>query len=172
MQVAAAEQGTLLHKINKEIRQHTVDKQDAVEDATKARDDLAYVKKKTATRIKNLQRDVLNKVQDNMHMQTFLEGQLRGMEASERDLAKRRRILTVEQDDLQKQQAASASQVSSLAFQRASNKTDRKQMKRSHCKNLQFEQETRERDKQVKRCTQAFVFRAYVSSRSFCRMIR
>ena len=172
MKVAAAEQGALLHKINKEIRQHTVDKQDAVEDATKARDDLACVKKKTATRIKSLQRDVLNKVQDNVHMQTCLEGQLRGMEASERYLAKRRRILAVEQDDLQKQQAASALQVSSLAYQRASHKKDLKKMKRSHCKNLQFEQDTRERDKQVKRCTLAFCFRVYVSSRSFCYMIR
>ena len=68
IRVAAVEQGTLLHQINKEIRQHSVDKQDAVEEATKARDDLAFVKKKTATRIKSLERDVLNKEKDKMDM--------------------------------------------------------------------------------------------------------
>jgi hypothetical protein len=47
MEVAAAEQGTLLNKMNKEIRQHAVDKHDAVEDATKAREDMVYVQKKT-----------------------------------------------------------------------------------------------------------------------------
>ncbi len=157
---AAVKQCALLHKFKKEVRQHTVDKQDAVEDATKTRDDLAFVQKKNATRIKSLEREVLNKVKvkDNMDMKTVVEGQLCSMEASERDLATRRRILAVEQDDLQKQQAASASQVSSLAFQRERNKTARKKMKTSHSKNLQLEQETREREKQVKICPEASFF--------------
>jgi hypothetical protein len=91
-------------------------------------------------------------------MQTVLEGQLCSVEASERDLAKRRRILAVEQDDLKKQQAASESQVSSLAFQRANNKTDRKKLKTSHSKELQFEQKTREREKQVKKMSCSVLF--------------
>ncbi len=64
-------------------------------------------------------------------------------------MAKQRRILAVEQDDLKKQQAVSESQIASLAFQRAYNKTDRKKMKTSHIKALQVEQQTRERDKMV-----------------------
>jgi hypothetical protein len=158
IQVAAAEQCALVHKFRKEVRQHTVDKQDAVEVATKARDDLAFVQKKTATRIKSLEREVLNKVKDNMDMKTVVEGQLCSMEASERDLVTRRRILAVEQDDLQKQQAASAVQVSSLAFQRQRHKTVRKKMKTSHSKNLKLEQETREREKQVQICPEATIF--------------
>ena len=153
IRVAAAEQGTLLHKLNTAIRQHCVDKQNDVEDSTKARDDLAFVEKKTATRIKSLERDVMNKVKDKMDMQTILDGQVGLMEASERDLAKRRRILAVEQDDLKKQQATSESQLSSLAFQKANYKTVRKKMKTSHSKELQFQQQTREREKQVKICT-------------------
>ncbi len=54
IQVAAAEQCALLYKIKKEVRQHTVDKQDAVEDATKARDDLAFVKNKLPPELKVL----------------------------------------------------------------------------------------------------------------------
>jgi hypothetical protein len=158
IEVAAEEQRALLHRVKKEVRQHTVETQDAVEDASKARDDLAVVRKKTATRIKSLEREVLNKVKDNMNMKTVVEGQLCSMEASQRDLATRRRILAVEQDDLQKQQAASASQVSSLAFQRERNKTVRKKMKTSHSKNLKLEQETREREKQVQICPEATIF--------------
>ncbi len=54
MEVAAAEQGTLLNKMNKEIRQHAVGKHDAVEDATKAREDLVYVKQKQRPELKIL----------------------------------------------------------------------------------------------------------------------
>ncbi len=173
IEVAAEEQRAFLHRFKKEVRQHTVDTQDAVEDASKARDDLAIVQKKTATRIKSLEREVLNKVKDNMDMKTVVEGQLETMEASQRDLATRTRILAVQQDDLQKQQAASASQVSSLAFHRDRHKTARKKMKTSHSKNLLLEQETREREKQVKINPEAsFFFRVRVSSRFFCCMIR
>ncbi len=48
MEVAAAEQGTLIHNMKKEIRQNAVAKHDAVEDATKAREDLVYVQKKNS----------------------------------------------------------------------------------------------------------------------------
>jgi hypothetical protein len=102
MEVAAAEQGTLIHKMNKEIRQHDVDKQDAVEDATKAREDLVYVQKKTATRIKHLERDVVIIAKDKVEMQSILDAQLCRMEESERDLAKQRRILAVKLEDLKK----------------------------------------------------------------------
>ena len=173
IEVAAEEQRALLHRVKKEVRQHTVETQDAVEDASKARDDLAVVRKKTATRIKSLEREVLNKVKDNMDMKTVVEGQLETMEASQRDLATRTRRLAVQQDDLQKQQAVSASQVSSLAFNRDRHKTARKKMKTSHSKNLQLEQETREREKQVQTIPVASIFfRVRVSSRFFCCMIR
>ncbi len=88
------------------------------------------------------------------------------MEASERDLVKRRRILAVEQDDLKKQQATSESQLSSLAFQKANYKTDRKKMKTSHSKELQFEQQTREREKPVNSCPVASCW-SYVRIVSF-----
>jgi hypothetical protein len=149
MQLANAQHGTLLHTINKEIRQHCVDKQDAVDEATKAREDLAFVKQKTANRIRSLERDVMGKAKEKMDMQTILDGRVGSVEELERDLAKQRRILAVEQDDLKKQQAVSDSQVSSLAFQRANNKTVRKKMKTSHSKALQVEQQARERDKMV-----------------------
>ncbi len=71
MQLATAQHGTLLHTINKEIRQHCVDKQDAVDEATKAREDLAFVKQKTASRIRSLQRDVMGKAKEKMDMQTL-----------------------------------------------------------------------------------------------------
>ncbi len=54
IQVAAAEQCALVHKFRKEVRQQTVDKQDAVEDATKARDYLAFVQKKLRPELKVL----------------------------------------------------------------------------------------------------------------------
>ncbi len=158
IEVAAEEQRALLHRVKKEVRQHTVETQDAVEDASKARDDLAVVRKKTATRIKSLEREVLNKVKDNMDMKTVVEGQLETMEASQRDLATRTRRLAVQQDDLQKQQAVSASQVSSLAFNRDRHKTARKRMKTSHSKNLQLQEETKEREKKVKRIPEASFF--------------
>ena len=157
MEVAAAEQGTLIHKMNKEIRQHDVDKQDAVEDATKAREDLVYVQKKTATRIKHLERDVVIIAKDKMEMQSILAAQLCGMEESERDLAKQRRILAVKLDDVKKQQDLSESQVCSLAFERANIQTERKKLKRSHSQALQCEQKARERDQKVPRCLAASV---------------
>ena len=174
IEVAAEEQRALLHRVKKEVRQHTVETQDAVEDASKARDDLAVVRKKTATRIKSLEREVLNKVKDNMDMKTVVEGQLETMEASQRDLATRTRRLAVQQDDLQKQQAVSASQVSSLAFNRDRHKTARKRMKTSHSKNLQLQEETKEREKKVKRIPEAsFIFVcAFRLVRFFCCMIR
>ena len=99
----------------------------------------------------------MNKEQDKIDMQTILEGQLSSIGASERDLAKRRRILDVQQDDLMKQQAASELQVTSLAFQKANMRTDRKKLKRSHSNELQFEQQTRELEKQVRTCRAFFV---------------
>ncbi len=166
IRVAQAEQGTLRHQMSKELRQHSVAKQEAVDDATKARDDLAFVKKKTATRINKLERDILNQEKEKIDMQTSLEGQLSSIGASERDLAKRRRILDVQQDDLMKQQAASELQVTSLAFQKANMRTDRKKLKRSHSNELQFEQQTREREKQVRTCRAFFVV-SYVCIVSF-----
>jgi hypothetical protein len=152
IRVAQTEQRALLHQMNKELRQHSVAKQEAVDDATKARDDLAFVTKKTATRIHKLERDVLNEEKEKIDMQTSLEGQLSSIGAFERDLAKRRRILDVQQDDLKKQQAASELQVTSLAFQKANIRTDRKKLKRSHSNELQIEQQTRAREKQVSTC--------------------
>ena len=92
MKVAAAEQGALLHKINKEIRQHTVDKQDAVDEATKAREDLAFVKQKTANRIRSLERDVMNKAKEKMDMQTILDGRVASIEEFNRDMVNQRRM--------------------------------------------------------------------------------
>jgi hypothetical protein len=106
-------------------------------------------KKKTATRIKNLERDLLIKAQDKFEMQSTLDARVCSMKESERDLSKERRQLGVKWDDLKKQQAVSESEVSSLAFERANNKCERKKMKTSHSKALQFEQETSERDKKV-----------------------
>jgi hypothetical protein len=54
IEVAAEEQRALLHRFKKEVRQHTVDTQDAVEDASKARDDLAFVQKKMPHELKVL----------------------------------------------------------------------------------------------------------------------
>ncbi len=155
LEVAAAEQGTLLNKMNKEIRQHAVDKRDAVEDATKARDDLVYVQKKAVTRTKHLGRDVLMKAKDKVEMQSILDAQICGMEESERALAKQRRILGVKLEDLKKQQDLSETQVTSLALERENIKTKRQKLNRSHCQALHFEQETRERDKKVPQCSSA-----------------
>ncbi len=149
MQVATAQHGTLLRTINKQIRQHCVDKQDVVDEATKAREDLAFVKQKTASRIRSLERAVMNKAKEKMDMQTILDGRVASIEEFNRDMVNQRRILAVEQDYLKKQQAVSESQIASLAFQRANNKTDRKKMKTSHSKVLQVEQQTREREKMV-----------------------
>jgi hypothetical protein len=99
MQVATAQHGTLLHTINKLIRQHCVDKQDAVDEATKAREDLAFVKQKTANRIRSLERDVMNKAKEKMDMQTILDGRVASIEEFNRDMVNQRRILAVEQDD-------------------------------------------------------------------------
>ena len=54
IEVAAEEQRALLHRVKKEVRQHTVETQDAVEDASKARDDLAVVRKKLPPELKVL----------------------------------------------------------------------------------------------------------------------
>ena len=149
MDVAAVEQASFLHNFNKAMRQHAVDKHDAEENATKARDDLALFKRKTATRIKNLERDVQIKAQDQKDIQSTLDAQLCSMKEAERDLAKERRQLGVKWDDLKKQQAVSEFEVTSLAFVRANNKSERKKLKTSHSKALQFEQETSEQDKKV-----------------------
>jgi hypothetical protein len=50
LQLATVQHETLLHTTNKDIRQHCVDKQDAVDEATKARQDLAFLKQKNIVR--------------------------------------------------------------------------------------------------------------------------
>jgi hypothetical protein len=91
----------------------------------------------------------MEKAKDKLDMQSILEGQLIGIEGAERELAKQKRLLAVDQDDLKKQQAVAQEQVSSLAYQRANNKTNRKKLKTSHSKALQGVQHTMEREKRV-----------------------
>ena len=153
MELATAEHGTWLHTTNKQLRQHCVDKRDAEVKVIKARDDLACVKQKTASRIRNLERDVKNKAKETMDMQTSLEGRVASIEEVERDMTKQRRILAAKQDDLKKQQAVSELQMASLAFQRANNKTDRKKQKTAHGKALLVERQTRVRDNMVREHT-------------------
>ena len=170
LQLATAQHETLLHTTNKDIRQHCVDKQDAIDEATKARQDLAFLKQKSANRIRSLERDVMGKAKEKMDMQSVLDDRIASIEEVERDLVKRRRTLGIEQDDLKKQQAVSELQVSSLAFQRAKSKTDRKKLMTSHSKALQVQQQARERDKMVSFCilyVWILLCRVDVSSRSF-----
>ncbi len=108
----------------------------------------------------------MSKAKDKVEMQSILDIHLCGMEESERALAKQRRILAVKLDDLKKQQDLSETQVSSMVFERANIKTERQKLKRSHSQALQFEQETRERDKKVPQCSAAS-FGSFVRGVSF-----
>jgi hypothetical protein len=149
MEVASKEQIATLHQMKKVCRQFTVDKNDALTQAQKARDDLSFSAKKADSRINILERKVQLLQDGEVQLLAREENRLLLSQHHERTMAKARRQLVVEQAELIKQQSMQESQTESLTFQRQLNVTVRRKMKSSHSKALEHVKVTSTKDKEV-----------------------
>jgi hypothetical protein len=76
---SSAEQVASLHELNKVVRQHSVDKNDAIQDAKKAKVELAVVVKKADRLINKLERDVHDLAQGKLAMAANVEERVEAM---------------------------------------------------------------------------------------------
>ena len=156
---SSAFQVSSLHDMKRIVRQHTVDKDDAIEHAHNAKSQLAAVVKKADRRIDKLQRslkeleqdklemavEVEERVealrdkleQDKLDMAAHVEERIESLDLQQRAMSKAKRELELQHADLQKQQGIQEIHASSLAHQRISNRTERKKLKTTHSKAIE-----------------------------------
>ena len=146
---SSAEQVASLHGLNKVVRQHCVDKNDAIQEATKAKEELAVVVKKTDRLINKLERDVHDLAQGNLAMAANVEDRLQFMNLQERAMARDKRKLELDQADITQQKVNHDKQLESLAYQRDLTQTERKKIKTTHFKALEEVKSTSALEKQV-----------------------
>jgi hypothetical protein len=146
---SSAEQVASLHELKKVVRQHCVDKNDAIQEATKAKEELAVVVKKTDRLINKLERDVHELAQGNLAMAANVEDRLQLMNHQERAMARDKRKLELDQAAITQQKVIHDKQLESLAYQRDLTQTERKKIKTTHFKALEEVKSTSEHDKQV-----------------------
>jgi uncharacterized protein YcbK (DUF882 family) len=146
---SSAEQVASLHELNKVVRQHSVEKNDAIEDATKAKEELAVVVKRTDRLINKLERDVHELSQSKLAMAANVEDRVQLMNLQARAMARDKRQLELDQADFSEQKVIHDKQLESLAYQRDLTQTERKKMKTTHFKALEQVKSTSEHDKQV-----------------------
>jgi hypothetical protein len=103
-----------LHKLNKIVRQHSLDKDEAFTHAKQARDELSLVVKRADSRIMKLEMAIQNLVEENKNMEQRDVERVQSMEQAERVLSKGKRQLQIDQDDLDKQKGIQASQLQSM----------------------------------------------------------
>ncbi len=123
---SSAEQVASLHELNKVVRQHSVDKNDAIQDAKKAKVELAVVVKKADRRITKLERDVHDLAQGKLAMAANVEDRVDAMNLQARTMARDKRQLELHQAELLEQKVIQDKQLESLAYQHGLTLTERK----------------------------------------------
>jgi hypothetical protein len=146
---SSAEQVSSLHELNKVVRQHSVEKNDAIQDATKAKVELAVVVKRADRLINKLERDVHELAQGKLVMAANVEDRVELMNLQARAMARDKRQLELDQANFFEQKVIQDKQLESLAYQRDLTQTERKKMKTKHFKALEQVKSTSEHDKQV-----------------------
>ncbi len=126
-----------------------VEKEDAVLEACRAREEPLRVVKKLRSKINQLERKVVHHENDKLVIESREIAHKESVEQFKRASAKERRNLEVKEGDLQKQQTIVHCEITSLANQRAFSRLKRLDMVTSHGKALKKVQTTSDRDKQV-----------------------
>ncbi len=119
------------------MRQHTVEKDDAIQHAHKAKIELAVVVKKADRRIDKLQRNVQELQQGKIEMAAHVEQRIESMDLEQRAMFKEKREIQLQQAELVKQKGIQNSQYESLEHQRICNRTERKKLKTTHNKGIE-----------------------------------
>ncbi len=113
--------------MNRIVRQHSVDKDDATQHAHNAKTELlAVVVKKADRRIDKLQRSVQELEQGKLDMAAHVEQRVESLDLQQRAMSKEKRELELQHAELVKQQGIQESQFETMAYQRISNRTERK----------------------------------------------
>jgi hypothetical protein len=146
---SSAVQVASLHELNKLVRQHSVEKNDAIEDATKAKGELAGVVKRTDRLIAKLERDVHELAQGKLAMAANVEDRVQLMNLQARAMARDKRQLELDQADFSQLKVIHDKQLESLTYQRDLTQTERKKIKTTHFKALEEVKTTSEHEKQV-----------------------
>ncbi len=115
---SAAEQQVSRHAMMKTVRQHVVDKDEALKAAGETRCALSVMVKKSTPKINKLEMKVITLGNDKIASEQRDEAQKVSMEQFQRVTEKERRQLEIEQVDLAQQQALAKTQLSSLTLQR------------------------------------------------------
>ena len=138
-----------LHKLNKIVRQHSLDKDEACTHAKQARDELSLVVKRAESRITKLEMEIQNLVEGKNDMVQRDVERVQSMEQAERVLSKGQRQLQIDQCDLDKQKGIQASQLQSMTHHMDVKKMERKKMMTSHNKTLDHMTKSSAIDKEV-----------------------
>jgi hypothetical protein len=94
---SSALQVASLHELNKVVRQHSVDKNDAIQDAKKAKVELAVVVKKADRLITKLERDVHDLAKGKLAMAAHVEDRVEAINLQVRAVARDKRQLELYQ---------------------------------------------------------------------------
>jgi hypothetical protein len=144
-----AQQLVSAHEMKKDVREELLAKEDALLAANYARDELSSVLKKSAKKINKLEREVLHLGNDKIESDERAVVEKVALDQIQRDTAKQRRQLEVEQSELLLHQAKAESELASLEAQRSTNRIRRKDMQISHGKALEKAHTTSARHREV-----------------------
>jgi hypothetical protein len=131
------------------VRQHSLDKEEALTHARQAKDELSLMVKRADSRIMKLERDKQNLVQGNKDKDAREVERVISMDQAERVLAKGKRQLQIDQDDIVKQKGILDSQSASLTHHRVVKKTELKKMRTLHNKTLDHMTDKNATDREV-----------------------
>jgi hypothetical protein len=131
------------------VRQHSLDKDEAITHARQAKDELSLMVKRADSRIMKLQRDKQNLVQGHKDKDAREVERVISMDQAERVLAKGKRQLQIDQDDIVKQKGILDSQSASLTHHRVVKKTELKNMRTLHNKTLDHMTDKNATDREV-----------------------
>ncbi len=146
---SSALQVASLLEMRKVVRQHSVEKNDAIQDAKKAKVELAVVVKKTDRIITRLERDVQDLAQGKVTTAAHVEERVEAIDQQARVMAKDQRQLELNQAEYVEQKVIQDKQLANLAYQRDLTSTERRKIKKTHCKALEHVKCTSAQDKEV-----------------------
>ena len=149
MHTATLDHQRYIHTMKTEVRQHLVEKEDALLEASRAREEPLREVKKLRLKINQLELKVVNHEKEKIGIDSREIAHKESVEQFERASSKERRKIEVKEGDLLKQQTLAHSEIKSLANQRAIHRTRRRDMETSHGKALEKVQTSSARDKQV-----------------------
>jgi hypothetical protein len=136
----------------KEVRQHVVDKEDALKAAGEARGALAILEKRTTSTITKLEMKVKTLGNEILASEERDEANKVSIQRYKRETEKERRQLEIAQGDLAQQQALANTQLSSLTFQRSMSRRRVRDLETSHVIELEGVKSTSTKDKEVILC--------------------